>query len=80
MQSYQADFLSGFRAERYQIELPEGFRRGQQRMAAKIRGTIKRDIGGDRQRIHHQHSEYDDITYKYRVASLVSLQLPLQGP
>lgn len=49
---YQPEFLSGFRAEGYTIDLPEGHAEAVRRMDEMIRQDIRRDIGGDEQRIH----------------------------
>jgi DNA-directed RNA polymerase subunit RPC12/RpoP len=49
---YDPQFLAGFRAEGYTIDLPEGHREAVQRMDEIIREDIRRDIGGDEQRIH----------------------------
>ncbi len=62
---YKDEFLSGFRAESYQVDLPEGFVRAKQLMEPTIRGTICRDIGGDHQRISTMRCRYDNITFKH---------------
>ena len=48
---YADDYLSGFRAESYQVDLASGFTEAQQEMDGSIRQAIARDIGGDHQRI-----------------------------
>lgn len=62
---YKDEFLSGFRAESYQVDLPEGFVRAKQLMEPTIRATICHDIGGDHQRISSTQSRYDNITFKH---------------
>ncbi len=59
------EYLSGFRAESYQISLPEGFEEAKQVMAPVIRSTVCRDIGGDEQRIHRADTRYSKITFKH---------------
>ncbi|OVE80790.1 hypothetical protein BVY04_04980 [bacterium M21] len=63
--SYQDDFLSGFRTENYHIGLEEGFVEAKERMDAPIRATVRRDIGGDHQRIHSMSVQYNNITFKH---------------
>ena len=62
---YQEAYLSGFRAEMYQVELDQGFERAREIMALTIRRDIERDIGGDHQRIHAADTRYDDISFKH---------------
>lgn len=62
---YQDDFLSGFIAETYQIDLREGFELGKQIMDATIRSSVRSDIGGDEQRIDSLQTAYADITFKH---------------
>ena len=62
---YQDDYLSGFRAESYQIDLVEGFGVAQQIMDAAIRQQVRRDIGGDEQQIHSLSTRHANITFKH---------------
>jgi hypothetical protein len=62
---YRDEYLSGFVAESYQIGLPEGFETAKQIMANVIAQTIRRDIGGDHQRIHSVDTHYYDVTFKH---------------
>lgn len=65
LDAYRPEFLSGFRAEGYQVELAEGFEEAKQVMEAQIRQDIRRDIGGDEQRIDHMQIRIDDVTFKH---------------
>jgi DNA-directed RNA polymerase subunit RPC12/RpoP len=62
---YRDDYLAGFRAERYQVDLASGFAAAQERMEDPIRATIRRDIGGDVQSIHSVDTRYHDVTFKH---------------
>jgi ribosomal protein S27E len=62
---YDPAFLSGFKAQRYQVELGEGFGIAKEVMAGVIRGDAARDIGGDEQRIHSIDTRYSGITFKH---------------
>ena len=48
---YEPAYLAGFRAQRYQVELPDGFEKAKQVMAKVIDQQIRGDIGGDEQRV-----------------------------
>lgn len=62
---YNKSYLSGFITEKYQIDLAKGFENAKEIMTPKIRESIKRDIGGDRQRIILMNTNYDDIRFKH---------------
>jgi len=65
LQAFRPEFLSGFLAERYQVELPHGFEIAKQRMDPSIRERVRRDIGGDEQRIVWMRVAHEDITFKH---------------
>ena len=65
LQPFNKSYLAGFTAEAYSVSLPDGFERAKQIMADAIRSTIRRDIGGDEQRISSMHTEYAGLTYKH---------------
>ncbi len=67
---YQDEYLSGFIAERYQIDLANGFERAKQLMLPTIRSSIRSDIGGDHQRISDIQSAYDAVTFKHLLLPL----------
>ncbi len=62
---YKDEYLSGFRAESYQIDLAQGFEIAREKMEGPIRNAIRRDIGGDHQRINSTQSRHDNITFKH---------------
>ncbi len=62
---YNDKFLTGFETERYQIDVKNGFTIAKQKMEHEIRRTVKRDIGGDEQRIHSLDTKYYDTTFKH---------------
>jgi DNA-directed RNA polymerase subunit RPC12/RpoP len=63
--AYDDQYLSGFRAERYQVDLGDGFSEARQIMDTHIRESVRRDIGGDRQRIHSVSTQHDNVTFKH---------------
>jgi len=62
---YKDDYVAGFSAEKYQVDLEGGFDEARQLMDGPIRMSIRRDIGGDVQRISSMKTEYDGITFKH---------------
>jgi DNA-directed RNA polymerase subunit RPC12/RpoP len=63
--SYEPAYLSGHKAQVYQVSLEEGFERFKQIAEGVIRGDVHRSIGGDRQRIHTIDTQYSDVTFKH---------------
>lgn len=62
---YADEYLSGFTAERYQVDVRSGWARACERMEEIIRGDVHRDIGGDHQRIHSLDTDHSAITFKH---------------
>jgi hypothetical protein len=62
---YADEYLSGFRAETYQVTLQQGFEQAKQIMAGTIQSSVCRDIGGDEQRVISVSTQYNSITFKH---------------
>lgn len=62
---YDPAYLSGHKAQSYQVPLDEGFERAKQIAAGVIDGDVRRDIGGDEQRVHDITTQYTAITFKH---------------
>jgi len=60
---YEPAYLAGFRAQRYQIELAAGFEKAKAVMANEIGRSVRRDIGGDEQRVMSISTTYSDIYF-----------------
>lgn len=61
---YDDKYLSGFRAETYQVKIEEGYETAKARMEQQISYDVRRDIGGDRQQIHRMNTQYSGATFK----------------
>jgi len=62
---YNPEFLAGFQAEGYTVPLAEGGDVARNRMSAVIAQDVRRDIGGDEQRIHSIDTDWSDETFKH---------------
>jgi predicted RNA-binding Zn-ribbon protein involved in translation (DUF1610 family) len=62
---FKPDYLSGFRTERYQVGLEEGFGRAKILMQGEIEKLVRYDIGGDEQRIDSLNTQYSGVTFKH---------------
>jgi predicted RNA-binding Zn-ribbon protein involved in translation (DUF1610 family) len=62
---YTSSYLAGFKAQRYQISLEAGFEQAKEQMVGQIRSDVKRDIGGDEQRVSSVSTSYSNITFRH---------------
>lgn len=62
---YRPDFLAGFAAQGYQIELAQGYDEARAHMDRIILRDVKFDIGGDEQRVHNVDTTISDVTFKH---------------
>jgi len=58
-------FQAGFMVEAYQLGLQPAFAQARERFDSRIRAAVRREIGGDEQRIHRLHTAYDAIRFKH---------------
>lgn len=72
LRPYEPAFLSGFRAQRYQVPLAQGFERVKLFAANVIQGDVRARIGGDEQRIHNVSTHYSGITFKHLLLPVYS--------
>lgn len=62
--SFDPRYLSGFLAEKASIDLKEGFDFARGRMASKILENVRREIGGDEQRVHSVRTTHENVKFK----------------
>lgn len=65
LEAYEPAYLAGFKAQRYQVELPAAFELAKAQMQPAIAHNVQQDIGGDEQRIHDIESQYQDVTFRH---------------
>jgi ribosomal protein S27E len=62
---YEPAYLSGYKAQRYQVSLAEGFELAKRTAAPVIESDVRRDIGGDEQRVSNVATQYSAVTFKH---------------
>lgn len=62
---YSPDYLAGFQAEGYTVQLSDANSIAHQEMAQVIATDVRRDIGGDVQRIDTIDTNYSEETFKH---------------
>ena len=65
LRPYTPEYLAGFRAEAYQIDLDEGFSASRAMMEVQIRRDVRFDIGGDRQRVDAIDTRLNNVSFKH---------------
>ena len=65
LKPYEPAYLSGFKAQRYQVELAEGFEQAKAVAAGVIQSDVRSDIGGDEQMISDIKTHYSAVTFKH---------------
>ena len=65
LSAYEPRYLAGFRAEGYTVPVEEAYGEAREVMNAVIADDIRRDIGGDQQRITRVETEVGRLTFKH---------------
>lgn len=65
LKTYEPAYLSGYKAQRYQVDLVEGFEVAKRVTVGAIESDARADIGGDEQRIDTLSTRYSAITFKH---------------
>lgn len=65
LEPYQPQYLAGFRAEGYTVQLQDGYGEARQHIARVIERDVRFDIGGDQQRIHGLNTDISNVTFKH---------------
>jgi LSD1 subclass zinc finger protein len=62
---YQEEYITGFQAEAYSVDLKSAFAEGKQQIDATVQSLVRQDIGGDQQRISQLNTQYSHLTFKH---------------
>jgi DNA-directed RNA polymerase subunit RPC12/RpoP len=65
LSTYDPRFIAGFRAEGYTVPVDEGYQEARQIMNAVIETDVRRDIGGDRQRVGRLETRVGRLGFKH---------------
>lgn len=76
---FNQQLLAGFLARTYDIVLEDGLQEARNRAEAELTSDVRRRIGGDEQRIEHQRTQYNAMTYKHLLLPLWLLVYRYQG-
>lgn len=62
---FSPNYIAGYSAEAYTVDLREGFTEAEAIMEREIRALVRRDIGGDEQRINALNTSMSNLTFKH---------------
>jgi ribosomal protein S27E len=62
---YEPAYLAGFKAQRYQLELHDGFEKAKGIMYSAIETDVRHDIGGDEQRVESIETQYAHVMFRH---------------
>jgi hypothetical protein len=65
LSAYEPRFLAGFRAEGYGVPVEEAYGEAREIMNGVIQSDVRRDIGGDQQRIDQLETEVGRLSFKH---------------
>ena len=65
LKPYSEAYLSGFHSELYQVTVDKGFLQAKNIMDEHIDDAVRRDIGGDKQRVAGVTTRHSDTTFKH---------------
>lgn len=65
LRPYEPAYLAGFRAQRYQVELPEGYEKAKEVMAEAIEQDVRQDIGGDEQSVDRIETSHANVMFRH---------------
>lgn len=65
MREYDSRYLVGFITEQHSVSVQEGLASGKGKMNEHIDRLIRRNIGGDEQRISNRRSQYSNLHFKH---------------
>ena len=65
LRPYTPEFLAGFSAEGYTVQLDEGYDEARAHMDRVIERDVRFDIGGDRQMVNQMNTAVSDVTFKH---------------
>ena len=79
LKPFNQQMLAGFLARTYDITIETGLDGARSRAEAALSQDIRGRIGGDEQRIDHQQTQYNAITYKHLLLPLWLLAYQYKG-
>lgn len=76
---YRPEYLAGWRAEEYQVDLEEAWRRGRESMEATQRARCAGDVPGDTHRALRVETRLSDVRWKHVLLPIWSLTYEFRG-
>ena len=78
-QPFSPEFIAGHLCRTYDKDVGVCFGEAENRMKAAIDQTVRRDIGGDKQRVDRVNTQYSGLTYKHLLLPIWLLTVTFGG-
>lgn len=79
VRAYSPEYIAGHLCRTYDNDVEVCFTEAEQRMQAEIDSTIRRDIGGDKQRISSKETDYGRLAFAHLLLPIWLLTVIYQG-
>lgn len=79
LQPYNPDYISGHLCRTYDVDAKDCFGEAHGRIKAGVEHTVRRDIGGDEQRIQRMNMKMSNLTYKHVLLPIWLLTVIYEG-
>lgn len=76
---YSAEYVAGHLSRTYDRTAEDCFAQAKRAMEEEIDRTVRRDIGGDQQRVHSKDSHWRDMRFKYLLLPVWLLTVVYEG-
>ena len=77
--TFSGEYIAGHLCRTYDKDAEESFPEAQRRMESAIESSVRRDIGGDRQRIHRLHTDWNYLGFKHLLLPIWLLTVAYQA-
>ena len=65
MRPFSSEYIAGHLSRTYDLTVEQGFGVAKASMESTIDHTVRRDIGGDEQRVHSKDTKWFNMTFKH---------------
>lgn len=79
LQPYNPDYIAGHLCRTYDVDAEDCFEEAHARIKRGVESTVRRDIGGDQQRIHRMNMQMSNLTYKHVLLPIWLLTVLYEG-
>jgi DNA-directed RNA polymerase subunit RPC12/RpoP len=76
---FSAEYVAGHLSRTYDLSVEQAFDKAKSTMEGEIDSTVRRDIGGDEQRVHSKNTQWLNMTFKHLLLPIWLLTVIYNG-